>query len=169
MGIGLLVGVITFIVCLIKMWDDYEDILNIFYVLFSSVITILVIGVVLVISCAWSGFFTKLPELRSQKILIALRDKDGVQGQFFLGTGQIKNEPYYFYYVALPDGGYSPEKMNFDDVTIYEENRKDAVLLEYSCAFKNKWAYLVSMPTSDACNKTEFHVPTGTIRRGFSV
>jgi hypothetical protein len=169
MGISLLIGLIVFVVCLIKMWDEYEKILNIFCVFSSALISIIVIPLVILLSCAWNGFFIQSAVLQSQKTLIALRDKDGVQGQFFLGTGQIKNEPYYFYYVALPDGGYSPEKMNFDEVTIYEENRKDAVLLEYHCAFKNKWAYLVSMPMSDACNKTKVHVPKGTIRRGFSI
>lgn len=104
--------------------------------------------------------------------LVAIRDKDGVSGTFFLGTGYIEGKPYYFYYKKLSSSIFQPGKVEADgSVTVYEEQRTGAELV----TFANKiaypwWAWLVSLPYPSGSTYTyAFHVPQGTIRTGYSM
>jgi hypothetical protein len=104
--------------------------------------------------------------------LVAIRDKDGVEGRFFLGSGFISNQPYYFYYESLKDGGFRPGKIEADDsVTVYEEDRTGAELVTFDSKITYPgWAWLICMRDEDAINSSYvFHVPKGTIKAGYSM
>jgi len=104
--------------------------------------------------------------------LLAIRDKDGIEGRFFLGSGFISSQPYYFYYESLKNGGFRPGKIQADDsVTVFEEDRTDAELVTFDWKIKYPgWAWLISLPDSDGSKQTyAFHVPKGTIKTGYSM
>jgi hypothetical protein len=105
--------------------------------------------------------------------LLAIRDKDGGEGSFFLGSGFISSQPYYFYYEQLKNGGFRPRKIEADDgVTVYEEDRKDAELVTFHWKINYpSWAWIFCMPDSDGSQKETyaFHVPRGTIKTGYSM
>ncbi len=100
--------------------------------------------------------------------LVNLRDADGVEGNFFLGSGHIESTPYYFCYYEISDGGFVPWRVKADgDVTIYEEDRQDASLVRYQEVFKNQaWEWIAVDFHSD---RYTFHIPKGTIKRGYSL
>lgn len=102
--------------------------------------------------------------------LIAIRDKDGVEGAFFLGSGYINSQPYYFYYERLPDGAFRPGKIRADgSVKVYEEDRPDAELVRFDWETKARWVWLVAIPHDDEAVSYDFHVPKGTIKTGYSM
>lgn len=102
--------------------------------------------------------------------LVAIRDKDGFQGRFFLGSGVIKGDQYYFYYARLADGGFKPGKVYAGDgCRVYEQNRKDAMLVTYSWELNKSWAWLVGLPTATGGYSYDFYVPKGTIRTGYTM
>lgn len=99
--------------------------------------------------------------------LVAIRDKDGMRGSFFLGSGTIDSVNYYFYYQRNSDGSFSPARVKANGgIKIFEEPRSDAVLVTYRSEFKTGWAALVAIPFG---SRHEFMVPAGTIRRGFTM
>lgn len=102
--------------------------------------------------------------------LVALRDKDGVEGTFFLGSGHIQNQPYYFYYERLADGALRPGKLLADEaVRVYEEDRQDAELVRWDWKTKARWVWLVAIPHDDEALSWDFHVPKGTVKTGYSM
>lgn len=117
------------------------------------------------------GFFFKAEPIKSGEChLAALRDKDGVSGQFFLGSGMIEAQPYFFYYKKRSDGGFQPGKVNVSSrVRIYEEDRDDALMVEWTWELTKPWAYLVAFPHNTGGWVCDFRVPKGTIRSGYSI
>jgi hypothetical protein len=106
----------------------------------------------------------------SSRNLVALRDKDGIEDNFFLGSGHIGSQPYYFYYTQQSDGGYSPSEIKADDsVTVYETTEKSARLISYEVVANSRIADWVSLPLSEGDHLYKFYVPAGTIKRGFSL
>jgi hypothetical protein len=146
------------------MYSDYDfEALGVCRYVFGYLFLLsLVSGII--ISCIGYG---KYKAIYSEQTLVAIRDKSGVSGSFFLGSGTIDEQQYYFYYAKLPNGGFIADKILSNGVTIYEEKRKDAVLRKYECVFRNKWMRLIAIDSG--AYEVEFHVPIGTIRRGFSI
>ncbi len=103
--------------------------------------------------------------------LTALRPKDSIAGSAFLGIGNVRYEPYYFYYIDEGGGKFVPQSLSAESsvlhkVTIYEEITQDATLIHRHCQF----SFL-----GESCNgytetdEYEFHVPIGTIIKGYNL
>lgn len=121
-------------------------------------------------ACLVGLAFATHPVKVSEHALIALSDKDGIEGQFFLGSGLIKGDQYFFYYRQLNDGGFQADKVYAGSgVRVYEEARQDAKLITFQWQLNEPWAFVVSIPVRDGGYSYEFYVPTGTIRRGFTM
>ncbi len=102
--------------------------------------------------------------------LTVIRDKDGVEGRFFLGTGTIQSKPYYFYYYKNDDGSVSPGKISYDgNVRVYQEKRDDAQFVRWASKPKWNWVWLIAVPPSDNWYAVDFHVPEGTVKSGYSM
>lgn len=115
-------------------------------------------------------FFKCHPEKSGSWALVTLRDKDGVKGSFFLGSGTIETQPYFFYYKKNPDGSFQPGKVSASsDVRIYEEDRQDASMVEWNWELNKPWAYLIAFPHNTGGYALDFHVPKGTIRTGYTM
>lgn len=114
--------------------------------------------------------FATHPVEKKRVELVAIRDKDGIAGTFFLGSGRIDSDQYYFFYRKLQDGGVQADKVaSSKGVRVYEEQRTDAALVSYQWEFNQSWAWLFALPVRDGEYSFSFHVPTGTIRRGFTM
>ena len=115
------------------------------------------------------AFASHAVEVRTES-LAAIRDKDGVQGQFFLGSGIIKSDQYYFYYAKSDDGGFRPGKIFVGQgVRVYEEDRQDAKLTTFEWVVDAPLAAWVAFPVNSGGYSYNFHVPKGTIRTGYSM
>lgn len=103
--------------------------------------------------------------------LAALRDKDGVEGRFFLGSGQISSVDYFFFYKKVEDGGLQADRVVADSSAIvYEQDRADASVQVYDWVYRYPWwAFTVSMPSENAGHSYSFYVPKGSVRKGFSL
>lgn len=115
--------------------------------------------------------FKTHPIVKGRDALVALRDKDGVEGQFFLGSGMLEGAPYYFYYAKLPDGGFKPGKVRVSSgVRVYEDSADGvASLISYEWEADLGLAWLIAIPSSTGGYSYDFHVPKGTIRTGFTM
>jgi len=56
----------------------------------------------------------------STEILQAIQMGDGVQGQFFLGSGYISEENVYTYYARNPDGSFQSGRISADSAVVIE-------------------------------------------------
>ena len=101
--------------------------------------------------------------------LVSLRNQEGLAGEFFLGSGQIDTQSYYFFFKKLGDGFQLDKQPATESVTVFEEDRKDGELSVYQKESRRfgsaKW-YQVQFVE---CCRYEFHIPRGTIQREFKV
>ncbi len=100
--------------------------------------------------------------------LASLRSSGGIQGSFFLGSGSIESQQYYRYYEDSGDGGYTPCQLQIDsNVTVYEEDRKDAELVVTWTAYDNRFIDGFVIQNLDSNTRYAFHVPRGSILQEF--
>jgi hypothetical protein len=139
-------------------------------VFFTILFTGIIAGVCAGCAALTGLLFASHPVQVSDKLLIAIRDKDGVTGEFFLGSGVIKSDQYYFYYERMENGGFRPGRIISDSsVHVYEDARSDAKLIEFEWVVDNPLASLIAFPVNAGGYSYEFHVPKGTIRTVYSM
>ncbi len=129
-------------------------------------------GVLASVAAITVGFgFECRPVKTAERQLAAIRDKDVAGGSFFLGTGSIRNDTYYFYYAIENDGALVPGRVNAAGrgVRIYEEGRSDAVLQTFKGEPVSAIAWLLSLPLCLDQRTHSFRVPRGTVRAGYSM
>ena len=97
--------------------------------------------------------------------IVALVNGKGTEGAFFLGSGQIDTQLYYFYYVSTPDGGKKLDKVAADNTTIYEEDRADSYISEILTARTcNVLGLITDTEQNLATGRYAIHVPKGSIK-----
>lgn len=109
------------VVSFLSAWMEYDD--------SDEVATAFGAGVVGLMLGGLIGFLVSLllmipagePRV-SQQDIVALKDNSNIHGSFFLGTGSIDEEMYYYYMADNGNGGYTMEKVEADDCTIYEDS-----------------------------------------------
>lgn len=104
--------------------------------------------------------------------LVSLNKGSKLQGKFFLGTGELNQKEYYYFYKRAQDGGYKPGKIAISDsVTIYEEERSDGLIEVYECYRENKESFVITyfgLPFTEPCGKAyHFRIPAGSLKRDF--
>lgn len=99
--------------------------------------------------------------------LAALRLKPGMSGTFFLGTGTIEGVQTFFYYFTRNDGALVPDQIGAHNVRIYEQNRTDGKLEKYTAVYP-VWAWIFLPPFMHE-TRFEFHIPKGSVVRGYSI
>lgn len=105
--------------------------------------------------------------------LVALKDTSGIRGTFFLGSGSVRQEFYYFFYKKEKDGSVTFDKLLARNVKIYEEERKDGVIK----AFEKRPIKKISLSlfgfhhpaNGDRDQRYEIHIPKGSIERTFKL
>jgi len=138
--------------------------------LFGTVMTGMVVLAGVAVGCLIGAALPAHPVKLETRSLIAIRDKDGVEGQFFLGSGFIKSDQYYFYYEKMPDGGVRPGKVFAGNgVRIYEEDRSDATLTVFDWVVDSPLVPLLAFPVHEGGRSYNFHVPRGTVRPGYTM
>ena len=113
------------------------------------------------------GISPQFEETRiEEKTLIAFNDRLSAEGVFFLGSGRIKEESYYFFYVKDGDGGARLVKALTKQSVIYEQDRQDSLPKIETQIRKPliRWLYL---RFDESPVKYKFYVPKGTILREF--
>lgn len=107
--------------------------------------------------------------------IAAFSDHTSVHGKFFLGSGVIDENMYYFYYKQNPNGSYSFNKLETDCVEIIEDSGVQPHIIKYRKKFDSKNGILfgfVPLSGTRACGcvcKIEIIVPNNTIYRNFNL
>jgi hypothetical protein len=101
--------------------------------------------------------------------LVQLRSQDAVSGSFFLGSGQIGSDLYYSWYEGMQDGGLVPHRIVASTRTrIYEEATSAPELRVYVEVLRQGWwQHFVLDPEEE--QTFTFHIPIGSVKRGFSL
>jgi hypothetical protein len=101
--------------------------------------------------------------------LVALRSQDAVSGSFFLGSGQIGSDLYYSWYEGMQDGGLVPHRIIASTRTrIYEEATSAPELRVYVDVLREGW-WRRFVLDQDQEQTITFHIPIGSVKRGFSL
>lgn len=141
-----------------------------FICLVSSLISLVPLGLAALIG--------SLPGLVGEKDeefpLISLKEKDGVAGRFyFLGSGCINDQQYYFWYCRNPDGSiFGGKTVRVPGVEIYE-CRDMPRRITFKTEYKNKWLgkYLwligIDLRNTEWCER--FYIPKGSIKEGYNL
>lgn len=110
---------------------------------------------------------------RSTEKLVAVRDKDGIDGKIagslFMVAGYLESRPYYFYYTEDKDGAIRPEKIKASrNVYIHEiESSEQPKFVERQWDNSRPWLDLFAFTSGGWQN--HFYVPKGTVRRDFTM
>ena len=99
--------------------------------------------------------------------LVSLRDGGNVTtGSFFLGTGSIESEQYYFFYRSVGEG-YVVDKIRASETVIFEQKRYNGELKSYNKEFVKPWYWLLGIIRSG--KKYEVLIPEGSLKKKFFI
>lgn len=104
-------------------------------------------------------------ELEWSKNIIALKDNSSASGSFFIGSGYVNDELYY-YYVSEGKHGYEMKKLEADQCYIIYDNNVHSIEFWEAKSFKNKAYNIFAIPTE---RYYVFRVPEGSITNEFAV
>lgn len=166
-------AVVSFVIGLYKMLDDWYDKRIWFTLLVANTAVAAVMALagfgVSVANNAWVFHYERRMVYDGYYNLAALRDGgEHIQGTAFLFSTIIQSQPEYVYYIDYGNGRYQESYTPSTLVQVCEEDRKDAVLQVYHTEYATRWGRLFGDPKSQDWIG-QFHVPTGTIRKGFSL
>lgn len=104
-------------------------------------------------------------ELVNTTNIIALKDNAGVSGSFFLGSGYIDDDLYY-YYAAETERGYKVNKLRADNC--YTQYSDDAPRIEEyeATGFKRWYHYIYAIPSD---SYYVVYIPEGSITNVFEI
>ena len=157
--LGILAGIIVGWKMASEMWEEHGVVISIPLFAVAVLFGFLLGGVI----SLGIGHFPPQHFTANGCSLVALKQKDGIQGSFFLGSGSIQDVQYYFYYRNLGNNTYRMGKEKVDNCVVVEDGRKSKVW--FTPEFNNRWWYLVGLPSAQKA--IEFHVPKGSISKDF--
>ena len=111
----------------------------------------------------------QIPCGEPQKVeLVAMKDNSTINGNFFLGSGSINEDQYYFY-LEQTNKGIQKKKVKADHNTYlnYIENDDTPYLLIQKTRCENDIIYALSHKCYDV--EYYFYIPDGSITNEFSV
>lgn len=137
---------------------------------FSILISLVPIGIAFFI-----GSIPKRKAVLFKKYdLITLRERGGISGSFFLGTGMINNTEYYFWYRRDEDGSIRGGKTErSEDVQIFDTDNKPQ-MIEWKCEYESKYViyymWLIGVDkTGEDDYQPQFFIPKGSIKEGYTL
>jgi hypothetical protein len=110
-------------------------------------------------------WFSICTEESDSRYIKSLETVDGTNGVFFLGSGSINSDVYYYYYVQ-EDEGWILERANARWTKIVERDEQFPQVIKYSCNCKSRligWEH--NFDFFEKCDnpKTTLIVPPNTI------
>jgi len=101
--------------------------------------------------------------------IASLKNVSGINGDFFLGCGNIKGVENYSYYRKTDSGGYIKEYLPADGISIFEDSNENPHISHKIITERyNKWLIIFQVPVPSETKK-EIHVPKNTILKEFSL
>ena len=159
-GILIIVGSILYAI-----FSDLGNFFDVFIGLFVSVaITLFILMGSLIIGQAFKADEIYNTEKES---IIALKDNNLPTGDFFVGSGYIDSDLYYYYFTENEDGGKEFHSVKAKEVTLYDDVKKETAYIETK-EMRNSNPIINFFFITDK-QKQEIHIPEGSVDYSFSV
>lgn len=140
--------------------DDFWD------VIFGALVGLIGAAIAGVVLTLFSFFPNTEPVLKEEVLISALKDKSNMSGEFFLGSGYISNNQYYFY-IEDTSKGKRMRKIPVDEAYI-NENDENPRLEIYVGQFTGKFARFM-YGDRNAEEEYLFFVPENTVTTDFNI
>jgi hypothetical protein len=112
--------IVSITICLIAAFKAYKYLESIglavlFFLLYSGISFLVGLGIVATV-------VSTLPKEENIYYLdiVSLKNDNSISGNFFLGSGSIQQEEYYFYFVKAKDGSFYRDKVEADRTRIVQ-------------------------------------------------
>lgn len=120
------------------------------------------------------SLFEKKGVLDKEYPLIALRQQDGISGNFyFLGSGSFEDRQYYFWYRKDGNAIVGGKTLRDQNVRIYEDSINPRMVTfkeEFTSEWVKKYGWLIGDVELKNNNfDPDFYIPTGSIKEGFQL
>lgn len=163
-----------------------------FTIAISSVV-IIIVSAIPAIFVDYTDIKYSYNDLESSTKIIALKDNNRTEGQFFLGCGSINNSNYYCYYTETNDGNIGYNQISTNDnvklrycsnkeqpkVDIYNEvaqtilikkpNFLTSSLFSYIEYYKYTVGDVVDTSISSRHQQTIIYIPEGSIQQEYNI
>lgn len=106
-------------------------------------------------------------ELVETKEIYALKDNQGMRGNFYLGTGYVEDNQKYFF-IVNQEGGKKMDSVSVDQSILYEGAKTTKVEV-YEPVIKGKVAKFLFTSTSPRDNKYKLYIPKDSITTEYKV
>lgn len=166
--IWMIIGLVVFVVMTVKLFcDSWYSWIEKFSMSFVNLI-VTILATVLVVVFA-SGIISPCVKvdynLISDTKIIALKDNQNVNGNFYIMGGYV-DENLYYYYATETEFGYKTEKVRADSSYIkYTDG--ETHIEKYEPKFVNDYVYLFGFPMQ--LSRHIIYCPEGTVTNEFRV
>lgn len=166
--IWLVIAIIAFIVLVVQIVRDSWS--GIFGKLAEIIVAYLIMSfgwllVTLIVSGVVSCFAELDYEYVSDTKIIALKDNLSTSGRFYITSGHV-DEDLYYYYAVDTELGYKTEKVKADNTYVKYSNVTPHIE-EYHPKFVNNWVYIFAFPVCDY--QYVIYCPEGTMTTEFNI
>ncbi len=166
--IWLIIGLIISIVVTVSNFREYcfDWFEKIFFSVLESILAVAISLLVLLGASAITSCFADVDyNMVSDTKIIALKDNQNVNGNFYIMGGYV-DEKLYYYYATETELGYKTEKVNAENSYIkYTDG--ESHIEEYEAKFVNDYIYLFAAPMQ--LDRYIIYCPEGTVTNEFNV
>lgn len=147
------------------LFSDGEYVIGIFLSVLAGVTVFLLSCVICTaISSAVKDESMNIELVESQNI-IALKDSQNVDGQFYLMGGYVKEDLYY-YYAKETEFGYKCDKVKANDSFVIYTDGQPKIETYKATSFKHWWTYIYAIPDH---THYSIYVPAGTVTNEYKI
>ena len=167
LGIGFIIGVWL----LFTEIRDYGDFGQGLCYLFGVSLVAFLIGILLtLIGCVFADCSPSEPYGEPETIeLMALKDGDEIFGSFFLGSGMVEEDQYYYYLIETPKGIQQQKTLVDENVFLhYIENGETPRLEKQTMRTSNKFLLFWTCG-ADTYTESHFYIPKGSLTTEFEI
>ena len=165
---GLIIGLIVVIKETIEWHWEWSGILLIFLSTFAGT---LLGGLISLLVAAFGAEIPMVPEGEPVKTeLVALEDGNGIHGSFYLGSGYVESDQYYYYLTETPKG-ITQSKINVNNNKVYLRPDEFTgtpyfITQEYKCGNE-----FINFLASGLLETTEyyFYIPPDSITYSYNI
>ena len=104
----------------------------------------------------------------AQYSIYSLRNTDNISGSFFLGSGRIDSNEYYYMFAKNERGGYIRSKLPVNSCSLYQDSDTPYVRYQLITFRQNKWVSFIPFEWVEN-SSYDIHVPANTIIEKYEV
>lgn len=98
--------------------------------------------------------------------IVALKDTNRANGNFFIGSGHVDTDLYYYYFTETEDGGKQFEKVDAEEALIYDTEKENPHILIESMHHSSG---LINFFFVTERQRYSFYIPEGSIDYSFTI